>query len=199
LIAADIAAFMTKHPDVVVDMNVTNAAEDLDLMEADVAIRLTDSPPESLVGRKLVDLNSALYAAVDARIDRDGEVPYIGTVGDRIITPWIRRWLPNARYVASANHVDAGCELVASGAGVSEIPCYVAERDPRLRRISDAHPFRFPHAWLLYHPQLRNVQRMRAFADHLVQSFRRLAPVFEGGVKSTERHNSAAGSVALTV
>src|SRR5262249_37235324 len=91
LIAADLAAFMAHHPGVVVDMNVTNAAEDLDLMEADVAIRLTESPPESLVGRKLVDLNSALYAAVGARIDRNGEVPYIGTVGDRVVTPWIRR------------------------------------------------------------------------------------------------------------
>jgi len=72
---------------------------------------------------------------------------------------------------------------------------YSFYRDARLRRISDAHPFRFPHAWLLYHPQLRNVQRIRAFADHLVQSFRRLAPVFEGGVKSTERHDPAASNV----
>lgn len=197
LIAADVAAFMAEHPSVVVEMNVTNAAEDLDLMEADVAIRLTEAPPETLVGRKLVDLNSALYAAVDARIDRNGDVPYIGTAGDRVVTPWVRRWLPNARFVASANHVDAGCELVASGAGVSEVPCYVAERDARLRRISDAHPFRFPHAWLLYHPQLRNVQRIRAFTDHLVQSFRRLAPVFEGGVKSTERHAALAEATAI--
>ena len=71
-----------------------------------------------------------------------------------------------------------------------EFPCYVAESDPRLMRISDAHPFRYPHAWLLYHPQLRNVQRVRTFADHLVGAFKRLRPAFEGGLKATVGHSS---------
>lgn len=202
LIAEDVAAFMKQHPRVVVDMNATNAAEDLELMEADIAIRLTDSPPETLVGRKLVDLNSAIYCAAGSVIDLNGDVPYIASTGERSLSPWVRQYLPNARFVASANHVDAACELVASGAGVSDFPCYVAERDPRLTRIGEAHPFRYPHAWLLYHPQLRNVQRVRAFADHLVQSFRRLAPVFEGGVKSPGAHDAAGvsrGSTKVTV
>ena len=135
-------------------------------------------------------MNSALYAAAGSVIDRNVEVPFIGTSGERAVSPWARQWLPKARFVASASHVDASCELVASGAGVGEFPCYVAESDPRLMRISDAHPFRYPHAWLLYHPQLRNVQRVRTFADHLVGSFRRLRPAFEGGLKSTVGHSS---------
>ncbi len=190
LIASDVAAFMAQHPRLIVEMNVTNSAEDLELMEADIAIRLTESPPESLVGRKLVDLNSALYAAAGSTIDPAGDVPFIGTSGERGVSPWARQWLPKARFVASASHIDASCELVASGAGVGEFPCYVAESDPRLVRISDAHPFRYPHAWLLYHPQLRNVQRVRTFADHLVGSFRRLRPAFEGGLKATVRQSS---------
>ncbi len=190
LIAGDVAAFMAQHPRLIVEMNVTNSAEDLELMEADIAIRLTASPPETLVGRKLVDLNSALYAATGTVIDRNVEVPFIGLSAERTISPWTRQWLPKARFVASASHVDALCELVASGAGIGEFPCYVAESDPRLMRISDAHPFQFPHAWLLYHPQLRNVQRVRTFADHLVASFRRLRPAFEGGLKSTVRQSA---------
>lgn len=185
MIAGDVAAFMALHPRLNVEMNVTNSAEDLELMEADIAIRLTASPPETLVGRKLVDLKSALYTAIGAIIDPNTEVPYIATAGERTISSWGRELLPRTRVVASANHTDAACELVAAGAGVGEFPCYVAESDPRLKRISDAHPFRFPHAWLLYHPQLRNAQRVRAFADHLVASFRRLRPMFEGDFKST--------------
>jgi DNA-binding transcriptional LysR family regulator len=184
MIARDVAAFMAIHPRLNVEMQATNAAEDLELMEADIAIRLTASPPETLVGRKLVDLRSALYAASDAIIDVNAEVPYVGSAGERTISSWARELLPKARFVASTNHTDVSCELVAAGAGVCELPCYVAENDPRLKRISDAHPFRFPTAWLLYHPQLRNAQRVRAFADHLVASFRRLRPMFEGEFKS---------------
>src|SRR5512147_2515810 len=73
LVAGDVADFMAQHPSVIVEMNVTNAAEDLELMEADIAIRLTESPPETLVGRKLVDLNSALYASAKTAIDVDAE------------------------------------------------------------------------------------------------------------------------------
>ncbi len=180
LAASAVVQFMARHPGVIVEMNVTNAAEDLELMEADVAIRLTESPPEALVGRKLVNLNSALYASAKMPVDLNADVPYIGTVGERSASAWARHWLPNARFVASANHVDASAELVACGAGVGEFPCYVVENDLRLKRISDAHPFRYPHAWLLYHPQLRNVQRVRAFADHLAAAFRAMRPVFEG-------------------
>jgi hypothetical protein len=43
---------------------------------------------------------------------------------------------------------------------------------------------------LLYHPQLRNVQRVRTFADHLVRAFKRLRPAFEGGLKATVGHSS---------
>jgi DNA-binding transcriptional LysR family regulator len=91
LIATDVAAFMAQHPRLIVEMNVTNSAEDLELMEADIAIRLTESPPETLVGRKLVDLNSALYAATGSAIDRSTEVPFIGTAGERTISPWARQ------------------------------------------------------------------------------------------------------------
>jgi len=198
LVAGDVVDFMAQHPSVIVEMNVTNAAEDLELMEADIAIRLTESPPETLVGRKLVDLNSALYASAKTPIVLDAEVPYIGTVGERVISPWARDWLPNARFVAIANHVDASAELVECGAGVGEFPCYVAENDARLKRISDAHPFRYPHAWLLYHPQLRNVQRVRAFADHLAAAFRRLRPVFEGDLQPPVQRDASTGAARLT-
>ena len=48
LIASDVAAFMAQHPRLIVEMNVTNSAEDLELMEADVAIRHEQRDDRSL-------------------------------------------------------------------------------------------------------------------------------------------------------
>jgi DNA-binding transcriptional LysR family regulator len=198
VIASEVALFMTQHPQIFVEMNVTNSAEDLEQMEADIAIRITDSPPDNLVGRKLVDLNSALYASARKRLDPHAELAYFALMGERTLSGWVRECLPNARVVATANHVDVLCELVAAGGGVGEFPCYVGEGDARLVRISDVHPYRYPHAWLLYHPQLRGVQRLRAFAEHLAQSFRTLAPVFEGGAGPTLQPVPAAVPDAAT-
>ena len=182
LLAADFGAFMQAHPHVLLEVNVTNAIEDLELMEADVAIRLTATPPETLVGRRLVALNSALYATQAlAKTLQEREVPFIGWAGERTPPLWVEPWVRHARVVANTNNMDVACELVASGIGVAEITCYVAEADRRLVRVSDTRPFRYPDAWLLYHPQLRNVNRVRAFAEHLVGAFERLRPTFEGG------------------
>lgn len=185
VLASEFASFMATHPHVLLEVNVTNAVEDLELMEADVAIRLTSTPPETLVGRRVAGLNSALYASqvMADGLKNGGEIPFIGWAGERVAPPWARRWVENPRVVANTNNMDVARELVASGVGVAEIPCYVAESDSRLYRVSETNPFRFPEAWLLYHPQLRNVSRVRAFADHLVAAFERYQAVFEGGTK----------------
>ncbi len=60
-----LAAFRARYPGITVEMKVTNARLDLDLerREADVMLRVTDAPPPSWVGRRLVRLDAALYAA----------------------------------------------------------------------------------------------------------------------------------------
>ena len=46
-------SFRALHPAVVVEMVVTNSKLDLDAMDADVALRAAEHPPESWVGRRL--------------------------------------------------------------------------------------------------------------------------------------------------
>ncbi|WP_347333201.1 LysR family transcriptional regulator, partial [Ralstonia pseudosolanacearum] len=58
-----LAAFRARYPGITVEMKVTNARLDLERREADVMLRVTDAPPPSWVGRRLVRLDAALYAA----------------------------------------------------------------------------------------------------------------------------------------
>ena len=76
---------------------------------------------------------------------------------------------------------------LARGLGVAEVPCYIGEFNDALVRISETHPFRFAEAWLLYHPQLRNLRRVHSLVDHLIRVFERLTPAFEGTLKPAER------------
>ena len=97
LIASDVAAFMAQHPRLIVEMNVTNSAEDLELMEADIAIRLTESPP-----------GDARWA--QARRSELGAVCGDG-IGDRP-----KRRGAVHRYVRRTRRVAVGAAVAAEGA-----------------------------------------------------------------------------------
>jgi hypothetical protein len=54
---------LAEHPAMEIEVDVSNQRIDLTRREADVAIRATRTPPDSLVGRKLATPGYAVYAA----------------------------------------------------------------------------------------------------------------------------------------
>jgi DNA-binding transcriptional LysR family regulator len=183
LISADLACFSEKHPDVVLEVSATRAQEDLELMEADVALRLTVAPPERLVGRKLGEPTSALYASHElarhlAHLDCVDCIanPLDPAVPQRVATELGKE----ARIRFRTDSLDVARDLVAGGRGIGSLPCYVGEGDSSLVRISSPYRSGMPDVWMLYHPRLRNDRRFSEFARHLVETFDRLRPLIEG-------------------
>ena len=64
-IAPIIAAYASEHPEISVDVSFSARFVDLIDEGFDLAVRLTASPTEGLVGRKLADLRFQLYASPD--------------------------------------------------------------------------------------------------------------------------------------
>ena len=67
-----------------------------------------------------------------------------------------------------------------SGLGVAPLPCYLGDPDPWLVRVHPPLPEMASALWLLTHPDLRRVARVRAVLDFLADSLTRQRPVFEG-------------------
>jgi len=57
--------FMTANPGIQIKINDSTEVFDLSRREADVAIRLTNAPPEHLIGRYLGNLHQAAYGTRD--------------------------------------------------------------------------------------------------------------------------------------
>lgn len=188
LISKDLAAFGAQHPEVVLEISVSNAQEDLELMESDMALRLTGRPPDNLVGRKLVDMKSALYANADlaAATARGEPVGFVAWVGQPDVPDWVAEQFACQRITVTTNSVAVVTEFVAAGAGISDLPCHVGELDDRLVRISAPRPFRMPEVWLLYHPQLRSRFRIHVLADYLTEVFNDKRAAFAGELKGGE-------------
>jgi hypothetical protein len=160
-------------------VSMSNAAVSLVRRDADVALRVTDSPPENLVGRKVADLQYAVYGST-ALVERLGpDAPYSAFPwlhnDERENSDWMDAWLaenaPDGRVAlrASGGAVAARSALNA-GIGLHLLPSIYADMDPGLVQVGSwASTIGL---WLLTLPELRTNIRVRTFTDQMFASLR---------------------------
>ena len=60
---------------------------------------------------------------------------------------------------------------IAAGIGVHLLPCFDGDRDPELVRLGEPLAEAAQDLWILTLPDLRGNGRVRAFMDHVTNSF----------------------------
>lgn len=184
------ARFCRQCPDVRLDIVLGNQALNLSKRDADVAIRIGDSPPETLVGRRVARVAWALYGlVVDFPQTRTVE---LGSLHQR---PWVslsddleplkaarlvREHIPPERIVYKVNTVLGLAEAVEAGIGVGYLPCFIADTRPALMRLMPPNPDLAADLWLLTHPDLRHSARIRVLLDFLAAEITKLRKLIEG-------------------
>lgn len=180
-----LASFRKAYPEITLDVVVGNAVLNLSKRDADIAIRVTSSPPETLVGRRLASLYWAVYGAAPLKavetIEELDNLPWIGP-GDLLnqLQKWLRDVVGDHRVVYRLSTVLGMAEAIEAGIGVGPLPCFIASRYPGLVRLYDPPGQTPPGLWILTHPDLRASARIRAFMDHVGQELARRRPLFEG-------------------
>ena len=141
--------------------------------EADVALRFSTKPPDSLVGRRLGKVATALYASpqylerIPSRRDlaQHTWVAWERAFDDWPVSAWMRQNVPEARIRARANSTSTFIELVRAGLGVGVVACLAADSDPGLVRVRKRPLDIDLWLWQLTHPDLRRSAPVRAFLD----------------------------------
>lgn len=171
-----IASFSDRFPSVELTVSSSDTKASLSRREADVALRLSSSPPENLVGRKLGRVEFAVYASLSLA-DRVGagatysDFPWIGWDSRLEVGKWHDGWLarhaPGARVVLRVDMTSFVLrELLAAGTGVHFLATFEGDADPRLRRVGPIEAEHGRDVWLLTLPELRRTNRIRALLDH---------------------------------
>ncbi len=165
-----------QHPGIRVEVIVSDTDYDLARREADLALRATQRPPDYLLGRKVLDLSwhvmgSAEYLArrqaprsMEDLLDHD----LIGADAafQRLeVFRRLHRRFPRERFVATANTLDTMAALARTGLGLAVLPS--DQLSPGLERLLAFEPPVAAALWLLTHPDLRTVARIRALSDAL--------------------------------
>lgn len=178
--------FQQAHPGILLDVVIGNPALNLSRRDADVAIRATDHPPETLVGRRIGALGWALYGRADAFPGIDIAASDWVTLGEEMaglkVVQWARAHVPAERRVYRANTVLGLANAVECGIGIGHLPCFIGDACRALKRLEDPVPDFSAGLWLLTHPDLRQAPRIRLFMDFVAGELQRLKPLIEGRV-----------------
>lgn len=173
---AAFSSFTERYPSIELTVGTSDVEVSLTRREADVALRMTRTPPPYLVGRKVGRVEFAPYAsrALVARVGVRAPLsayPWLHW-DERLNMRWLDVWLAkNAPGARIALRMDAGTgslrDAVAAGLGVHFLATFEGDGDPSLKRLAPVDPSFGRDLWLLTLAELKNAPRVRAFMDHV--------------------------------
>ncbi len=177
------ARFSHTYPEVNLQIEATNADSSLVKREADVAIRLTNTPSYTLIGKQMVTVVSTVYGSRDylQHIRRQKLEPkWIGVECCDFHKSWTKQACgpqPHNFYCS-----DSFLTLAAlkEGLGVAYLPCFIGDKNPELDRFCEPDPSHNLGLWILFHPDLKRTARILAFRNHMSQSVHEMKHLFEG-------------------
>ena len=177
-IAPRLGRFVAAHPELEIDLVASSGFLNPSRREADMAVLLARPRKGPLITRKLSDYSLGLYAPADrpdwqvavaaAPLSRAG-IPVIGYMPDILYAPeldYLGEIEPGLRANVRSSSILAQRRMIAGGAGVGVLPCFLAAGDPALVRVRldqvIARAF-----WLALHRDVAPQPRIRAFIDWL--------------------------------
>ncbi|WP_245944344.1 LysR family transcriptional regulator [Marinospirillum perlucidum] len=178
LLAPLFVDFRQEFPEISLDIAVSNQPFNLTRREADVAIRASNSPPDHLVGRKLVEIGMAVYGRKSdypqavANLD---EEPWVGP-GARLMDQPLIDWMTDQGYddlcYFRVDTLIGMLSAVKAGMGIAVLPCYLADYETDLIQLTDPIESLSYPLWFLLHPDLRGVARINSLLEFMTEAVR---------------------------
>lgn len=179
LLLPALSGFAEAYPRIQLELNASNAVADLSRRDADVAIRVTRKPPEHLVGLRLGTIRSAVFAS-RALAARDKGTPLENrewialdeSVGEHPSLKWRRKHFPGSVPRYRCNSVMAVAGAVIQGLGIGVAPLFLLADNPAVQIVEGPVEELDSDMWLLAHPDIRHLQRVKLLFDHLRDNLR---------------------------
>lgn len=177
------AAFSKSHPEVELHILVSNLDASLAQREADIAIRLSNSPPETLIGKRVVTVATAIYGSknyLKNLQDTKQKPQWIGVECCGFHKTWTKQHCPLDAHQFISDDTLLTLSAMRQDLGLSVLPCFMGDNDPLLERYAKPDPAYNLGLWILMHPDLRRTARVLAFREHMIQSILEKEKTFTG-------------------
>ena len=169
-----IKEFREKYSDINFEFLVSPKNINLVKYEADIAISVGNIRPDYMVGRKLMDVQYRFYGLASLYGDKAPitskeqleSLTIMHMNADFTHQPfykWHKQNIPNSGAFDSADHFTVIHQMIRLGLGVGLLPHYLGDSDTELEVLFTLPDKANKELWILTHPDLRNVSRIRKF------------------------------------
>ncbi len=170
-----INAFLKEYPGVTIELNTTLVPIDLNKKDIDIAIRLTNEPPENLVGRQVSQVEWGIFAS-SGYLDKGVNTDDLSTL-DWIIwrnkafvvgQSWLQKHVGDIRPILDTNKPSEVLSAIKSDLGVGMVSHKVANEH---NLICLEPSFKQLGLWVLTHPDSIGVKRISAFMSFIAHYY----------------------------
>ncbi|MFK4073137.1 LysR family transcriptional regulator [Ectopseudomonas khazarica] len=171
LLLPALARFMPNYPALSLELVTSNDFANLSRRDADLALRLTNQPPEHLVGRRLAKVSYVVCARDDGQdrsdLARQSWIAPDESMPDHTTVLWRLRELPGVMPSYRCSSMYAVSQLTRAGLGVAALPDFVLRSQPDLRALSDPLAGCDTELWLLTRPDCRALRSVQTLFEEL--------------------------------
>lgn len=173
-----LAQFASAFPDVQIELAASRDLLSLARRDADVAIRITDTVPDWLVGRQLAKLSFKIYG-----LKRVGFTPAPSPIAELIeqrrwisferdsqhlkFDRWLHRNVPDTNVCLRVDNFGHALSMVKAGLGIALLPAFLERTCPEIQPLSDCIDELRTPLWVLTHQELRNAMRIKVITSAL--------------------------------
>jgi DNA-binding transcriptional LysR family regulator len=175
-----LARFHDRHPQIALELVLTNRNEDLLRGEADIAVRMVRPTQDALIAKRIGAVDIALYAhrrylkmrGMPRGMEDLRSHALIGFDRD----PAAARALAQSGVALQRDDLAFRCDsdhaqlaALRAGFGIGACQLGIARRDKQLVPVLHAQVLFSLEMWLVMHRDLRNSRRIRLLFDHLAE------------------------------
>lgn len=174
LLSPVLSDFTTRYPDVDLRLDSSENFANLVNREADIAVRVTSSPLETLHGFRLADTTTGLYASpqflkkndvtADTALQRN-DLNWIAQKEEISRTGWRNQYFPKGRMACGVDKKPAAIAASLADLGIIDLPIIVGDQENRLVRLKGYEAKSDKGIWVLFHRDLKNTARVREFVS----------------------------------
>ena len=171
-----IKEFREQHADIYFELLVSPRNINLVKHEADIAISVGNIRPDYMIGRKLMDVHYRFYGLASlysdkapiADMDQLRTLPIMHMNSDFAHQPfyqWHKTHVTDSIAFDSTDHFTVMHQMIRLGLGIGLLPHYLGDSDTELEVLFTLPDEANKELWILTHPDLRNVGRIRKFME----------------------------------
>ncbi len=177
------ASFQKKYPDIELHIMVNNSYASLVEREADIAIRLTNTPLDTLVGKRLVTIASTVYASknyLKTLAKKNNKPKWLGVSCCGFHQAWTKQACPDYNHQFYSDDTLLTKSALKQDLGLAYLPCFMGDPEKKLARFCEPNNSLNLGLWLLFHADLKRNAKVLAFREHMMTEISSQKRLFEG-------------------